>query len=700
LRAATALTRRSVMMLAVLGLPILTSAQTQPSTNDSARTLPRIQVEGAEEPVYTATHVATGTKTDTPLIDVPQTINVVTRELIEDRGATRLRDALETVPSVLPSTGYGGLDSGQVYSRGFFTENVYRDGFRDFAASSPHDLAAFERIEVLKGPGSVLYGSNEPGGVVNYVTKRPSFDPEYSLKLQLGSYNARRVEGDAAGPLGSGDRFAYRLAVAYEDSDSHRDFVELENRLVAPSLTWRVADGTSLTMLLEYLESEYTFERGLTADPEMFALPIGRFLDEPGQNYAKLESKRGVLMLDHALNSQWQLRAAASYLEPEATKLAFYPFSGLLDDRRTFERSYDYDETYSKDWALQAEAVGKFGQGSLRHALLIGAERSYYIYDYWFGPFDLISTIDILEPVYGQVTPPPELFVPTWGSRYGSRTDALYIQDQMDLGEHWKVLAGVRYDRSELFYEDTISGAENFPRQTQKRASPRVGVVFKPRESTALYASYSTSFKPQIFSARPDGEVPKPEIGKQLEIGVKQEWSTVAATAAIFEIRKRNVSTTDPSDPLTLIQTGEQQSRGAELEVQGRVLPQLQLSAGVSFLRAKVSRDEDIPVGDWLVNAPRRQGNVWLKYTPTGERGWYFGGGLLYASEREVNLPNTGVLVPEATRIDAMLGFEADRWSAQLNGRNLTDRKLYDAWSGFVIPQPDRSFSARVAFDW
>jgi iron complex outermembrane receptor protein len=265
-----------------LVLPAVAGAQ-RPE-QESARTLPKIEVAGQDDPAYTALRGTTGTKTDTPLLDVPQTINVVTRELIEERGATRLRDALETVPGVLPSTGYGGLDSGQVYSRGFFTETVYRDGFRDFAFSSPHDLAVFDRIEVLKGPASVLYGSNEPGGAVNFVTKRPSFDPVYSLKLRAGSFDARRIEADATGALGSSERFAYRLIVAYDDSESHRDFVESETRLIAPSLTWRVSDATELTLLLEYLENDYTFERGFIPELEMLALPIERFLDEPGQN--------------------------------------------------------------------------------------------------------------------------------------------------------------------------------------------------------------------------------------------------------------------------------------------------------------------------------------------------------------------------------------------------------------------------------
>jgi iron complex outermembrane receptor protein len=666
---------------------------------EQPKTLPKVSVDAADDPSYAALQSSTGTKTDTPLIDIPQAINVITRELIEDRGATRLRDALETVPGVMLSTGYGGLDSGQVYSRGFFAETVYRDGFRDFAFSSPHDIAVFDRIEVLKGPASVLYGSNEPGGAVNYVTKRPEFDPRHSLKLQAGSYDARRIEGDVTGAFGDSDRFAYRVVMAYEDSDSHRDFKEFENRLIAPSFTWRMTDGTSMTLLLEYLENEYTFERGFTPDPQMLDLPIDRFLDEPGQNYNKIESRRAVLSVDHALNDRWKVRAAASYLEPEAEKLAFYPL-GVRPDGRTLERSYDYDETFSRDWAVQLEAMGTIEAGAFTHTLLVGAERSYYTYDYWFGPFDIVSSIDILEPQYGLITPPAALFVPTWGSRYGARTDAVYVQDQVDLGDRWKLLAGARYDRSELFYEDSINDAQMFPPQTQSRVSPRVGLVFKPTARSSLYSSYSTSFKPQIFYARPDGSVPKPEVGKQIEIGWKQEWDAMAASVAIFEIRKRNVSTTDPSDPLLTIQTGEQRSRGVELEVQGSLTDVLELSGGVAWLDAEVSDDEVIPVGDALANAPKRQASLWLKYTPSGELGWFMGGGLLYASDREATLPNNGVVLPEATRLDMLVGYEADGWSAQLNGRNLTDRKLYDSWGSFFIPQPGRSFHATVSFDW
>jgi iron complex outermembrane receptor protein len=208
-------------------------------------------------------------------------------------------------------------------------------------------------------------------------------------------------------------------------------------------------------------------------------------------------------------------------------------------------------------------------------------------------------------------------------------------------------------------------------------------------------------FKPQIFYADPEGDLPKPEVGKQIEIGWKQEWQNATASAALFEIRKRNVSTEDPNNPARTIQTGEQRSRGVEFEVQGRLLPTLQLSAALALLDAEVTSDETIPEGDGLLNAPTEQANVWLKYTPQGEFGWFLGGGALYTSKREASMPNNGVEIPAGTRLDAVTGYRSSQWKAQLNARNLTDEKLYTAWSsGFVIPQAGRSFSAQVEFSW
>lgn len=666
----------------------------------TARTLPVVRVEASEEAGYAAKDATTATRTDTPLIDVPQAVNVITQEWMEDRGITRLRDAVEMVPGVLPSTGYGGLDSGQVFSRGFFTETTYRDGFRDFSFASPHDPAVFERIEVLKGPASVLYGSNDPGGMVNYVSKRPLFESAYSIKVQGGSYDAKRIEADAGGPLG-GERFAYRVVAAYDDSDSHRDYVSATTKLVAPSFAWQIQDGTLLTVLLEWLDHDYTFERGFTAEEAMFDLPIDRFLEEPGQNFAENDSRRAAIVLEHALTKDWQLRVGANYLQPEARKLDTYPL-GLQADGRTLDRSYDYDETFSRDWALQAEAIGTLHVGEMAHTLLVGVERSYYKYEYWFGSFSYGTSIDILDPVYGQTTPPDDLFtVPAFGSRYGADTWAVYVQDQVALSKRWQLLAGLRYDDAKLFYEDVVTNLENIPEQSQSRVSPRVGAVFKPRESMSLYASYSTSFRPQIFYANESGDLPKPEIGKQVEIGWKQAWQRAVVTAALFEIRKQNVSTSDPGDPTRTIQTGEQRSRGVEFELQGYLTSALQVNAGVALLDAEVTKDEDIPVGDGLQNAPRRQANVWIKYSPQGDLGWFVGGGVLYTGEREASLPNNGVKIPEGTRLDAVAGFRAGSWKTQVNARNLTDEKLYNAWSnGFIIPQPGRSASVQVEFAW
>ena len=209
------------------------SGETKP-----AQTLETVTVTG-ERDAYKTDKAMTATKTDTPLKDIAQTINVVPLQELRDRGVIKITDVFNTVPGAQATTGYGGLGSGHgAILRGFFSNGDYRDGFRDFGFVSPRDIAVFERVEILKGPASVLYGTNDPGGVVNYVSKRPQFTGAREVALSFGSYNARRAEVDLTGPFGEGSAFAYRIVAATDDRDSHRDFVSSKTRVIAPSLTW------------------------------------------------------------------------------------------------------------------------------------------------------------------------------------------------------------------------------------------------------------------------------------------------------------------------------------------------------------------------------------------------------------------------------------------------------------------------------
>lgn len=672
--------------------------------------LPKVRIsadaaETATGPVagYAAKRTVTGTRTDTPIRDVPQTINIVTRDELRDRGVVKITEVFKTVPGVLPGTGYGGLANGYgTFVRGFETSTDYRDGFRDFASVSARDVALFERIEILKGPSSVLYGSNDPGGVINYVSKRPLFESAHEVSVSAGSYNARRIETDLSDPLGESGNASYRLVTIYDERDSHRDYVSSDTRIVAPSLAWKIGEATLVTLLTEFLHYDFTFERGLMTVPEMIDLPRDRFLEEPGLNYAKIDSKRFVLEMDHDLNTAWSLRTALSYLKPTAEKLNFYPM-GMLDER-TLDRSMDYSEEFQRDQAAQVELTGRFATGAIDHVVLTGFEYFRSDFHYTFAPFDLSAPIDIHDPQYGQVTIPPGfLEIVAFGNEYGSRTTAVYVQDQLTLSPQWKAMIGVRYNRARLFNDDLADPTASMDRQTQSKTSPRAGLVYEPTKATALFAGYSSSFNPQIFDVDLNGDLPKPQEGKQLEIGWRESWrdDVLQSTVSVFEIRKQNVTTDDPNsdDPNVNIQVGEQRSRGVEVELRGQMTTGLDVIFAGTWLDTEISRDHTLQEGDAFAGAPDFYSSLWLKYQPQA-RGWFGGGGVFHIGEREANLPNDGVEFPTETRVDALLGYEAGAWRAQMNLRNITDEELYVPYSGLFIPGPGPNGDLTVTFNF
>jgi iron complex outermembrane recepter protein len=653
--------------------------------------LPVVKVTGTAPARPTA--ASTGTRTEAPLADVPQTVNVVPAETLRERGTLRISEVAETVPGVHGGTGYGGMANGYgFYIRGFGSYTNYRDGFRDFSFISPRDVSLFERVEVLKGPASVLYGTNDPGGIVNFISKRPRFDSARELTLTLGSFDARRASVDLTGPLDEARTLAWRLVLTHDERDSHRDFVSSRTQLAAPSLTWQPDPDTSVTLLAETVRQHYTFERGFLAEQEFIDLPRERFLEEPGLNRARARGERYAIDLQRRLNEQWSLRAALSSIKPRIEKLNFYPLA-LQADRRTFDRALDYSVEHSNDQALQVELTGRLAALGLRHTLLAGAEFYRDNFHYTFAPFDVISSIDIYSPVYGQVViPPGTLETIAFGNDYGSRTTSIYLQDQIEFTSRWKATVGARYDHSRLFNDDLVTPDASLRRQTQARVSPRAGVVFQPDPATSLFAGYSTSFKPQIFVVLANGELARPEIGRQFELGWRQQWlgGAIDSTLSVFELRKRNVNTSDPANPLQSIQVGEQRSRGAELELRGQPVRGLDVTLATAWVDARVTRDNTLPVGDRLDSAPRESATLWLKWKPAS-LGWFVGGGVVHVGEREGTLPNNGVKLPAETRLDALLGYDAGRWEAQLNGRNLTDERLYVPYSGLFIPGPGRS---------
>ncbi|PIG94710.1 TonB-dependent siderophore receptor [Gloeocapsopsis sp. IPPAS B-1203] len=355
----------------------------------------QIVVTGQQED-YRVPNASTATRTDTPIRDIPQSIQVIPQQIIEDQGSTTLEDALRSVSGVNPGNNNANVAATQsFFIRGFTQNNLFRNGFST-SATAPIDSAGVEQIEVLRGPASVLFGQVEPGGIINVISKRPLDEPYYSFEGQIGSYEFYRPTLDISGPLTEDGSLLYRLNAAYTNADSFRDFVERETVYVAPVVTYQFSDQTRITLDLEYTYDDRTLDRGLPIiGSQPGEIPRSRFLQEP-DDFRRIENVFTGYEFEHNFSENWRLRNLFRY---QYNEFMTEEISGttVLDDNRTLERGYQYQENRRDQFNLITDVTGNFSTGSINHTLLLGLDLRWETEDYTgqFGPAD---PIDILTP--------------------------------------------------------------------------------------------------------------------------------------------------------------------------------------------------------------------------------------------------------------------------------------------------------------
>ena len=651
--------------------------------DDGATVLSPITVEGQSEsaygPVdgYKASRSATATKTDTPIIDTPASIQVVPRDVIEDQGARRLIDVVRNTSGV-QIHGSNGNRQDIIQIRGFSAYRLARNGFLSvpsYGDAGQLGLANVERVEVLKGPPSVLYGPADPGGLINIVTKKPEAEPQYSVTGRAGSFDFYRGDIDLNQPLTEDGELLARFIASYQNSDSFRDrFIDSERIQIAPSLRWFPTSRTTVDLELEYNEQDQQNDFGLVAvagDP--LALPRERFLGEPGDRI-EADDLRLQATIDHRFNDDWSLRTLARFSDTNQSPTQSYPFGLATDGRTLTRRFYDVHASW-QNYALQANLTGRFETGPLEHQFLFGTDANFTRFESESRSADL-DPIDIFNPVYG-ATPGP--FSDPF--KQDRRIDfyGIYLQDLISIGDHWKLLLGGRFDtaRTQLDY----NSAEVTDKWDQA-FSPRAGLVFQPIDDLSLYASYTTSFLPPLSGASFDGKEFEPEEGEQFEIGVKRDWldGRLATTLAAFQLTRSNVSTPDPQNPTFSIQVGEQRSRGVEFDIAGELVPGWRIIGSLAYLDAEVTKDNTLPVGNQLINAPNWSGSLWTTYAFQDNplRGLEIGGGVFVVGDRKADFANH-VDVDRHARVDLFARYEvSDHISFALNVENLFDKKYVE----------------------
>jgi len=664
----------------------------------------QITVTGQRDDGYNPTQATTATGgIDTPLRDIPQSIQVIPKAVIEDRNALELGDALETAGGVVPRGGRGTSVFGPGFLiRGFpVEETIFRDGI-ETVTLAPRDTNDIERVEILKGPASVLFGQGDPGGIINLVSEQPLVAPAYEIAATVGSYDTYRGDIDLSGPISDDRSLRYRLNLSYENFGSFRDLVDGEGVFISPRITWDIGPNTSLNLYGQYTYNRETIDQGIpfTANGPV-DVPLDRFFGEDFGEFSQEQFTVGY-RFNHRFSEALELRHALEYLQFKPRRFAplldfFDETTGLVDRIEFFAGGR------TQRFFTNAEVIGRFNTGSIRHQVLAGIEYRNTLEQPEFQFSNLFTPIDIANPVR---TPVPFAIDPEFFRDDTVNTVALYVQDQIDLLPNLKVLAGVRYDSVDQFRTTRFVGQprEDFT-QIDQEFSPRAGIVYEPIPAISLYGSYTESFEPPFGTFRnADGSTFEPETGRQFEVGLKADITDqLSLTFAAFDIRKRNVETQDPNDPLLSIQTGEVTSRGLELNLGGEILPGWNITTAYTLLDAFVSKDTTDIEGNQLANVPDNQFSLWSTYEiQTGNlAGLGFGLGLFYLSDRPGDLDNSFTL-PSFFRTDAALFYRRNNWRAQVNFENLFDIDYFSSSDEFQFGNPGAPFTvtARVAVEF
>lgn len=661
-----------------------------------------IVVTGEREEGLNPTNTSTATKTDTPLRDIPQSVQIIPQQLLRDQQITRLEDALRNVPGISQSFSSGPLTYYTI--RGFEVgyTNFLRDGIVDPFVESSQLSSNVERIEVLKGPASVLFGKGTPGGTINVITKRPLREPEYSIDATIGSDDLYRGAVDLSAPLNDSKTILYRLNASYKNAGSFIDFYDSEYINFSPVITIALAERTNLILEGEYVDVSDSYASGLPVIGTVVSNPNGKVsrtgnFGEPSDEIEQQATRFGY-KIEHAFSDNWSLQNSFQYgLRKYQDKLTF---PQTLDaDNRTFNRIYREYELENNTIALVTDVVGKFSTGSIEHQLLFGLDLSSFQN---FSPKYLereAAKIDIFNPVYGKT--PGEITYPEASEEALTNSLGVYLQDQIAFTDNFKLLIGGRFDTYERTYENFTFGTKSSGSETA--FSPRVGIVYQPIPPISLYASYVSSFTPPggtyFFSVDSSIEA---ERGNQYEVGVKADINErLSLTLALYDLTRTNVLTDDPNNPGFSIAVGEQNSQGIELSLTGEILPGWNVFAGYAYMDARVTEDNTFKPGNQLPNTPEHSFNFWTTYQiQEGDlQGLGAGLGFFFEGDRAGDLGNT-YTVPSYFRTDASIFYDKDNFRVALNFKNIFDIEYFGSGLNANRVYYGQPFAVQANISW
>ncbi|PZQ45756.1 MAG: hypothetical protein DI556_22110 [Rhodovulum sulfidophilum] len=656
--------------------------------------LDTLSIDAAADDGLVPLSSAIATKTDTPIERIPQGISVITQESLEQRRPQSLEQAISYAPGVVPSPwGQDGRFS-QFLVRGFDIGpyGTYRDGlpqkvigFSGFVME-PYSL---EGIDVLKGPNAVLYGETDPGGIVNAVTKRPVFEPLRSGFLTYGPFDTTQAGIDVGGPIGEGDKLAWRLTGLYRDGETGLENSHNDRQLIAPALTWRPDDRTELTILTNYQKDKTSPALYLPVAGEDYPLASGEL---PGWVWDRLpdvahfdaEIASAGYLFSHEVSPGLTIRQQTRFARQKTDYRDFY-FNGMASDTEMNYADFTVNETATTA-AIDTQAQVDFVLGGIENTLLLGLDWSRMKADSKNG-YDASYLIPVADPDFDFPMPLPEIYLDGVQTveQYG-----LYAHNQAQVTDRLFASFGLRQTWVENRFDDHLYGDDTS--QDDHKLVWDIGATYELDGGFTPYASYATGFVVNTGSDF-DGDLFQPTEADQYEIGLRWRPETFNAlfSAALYDITKTNVLTTDPENMGFWVQTGEVRHRGVELEADVSLTEGLSAVAGYSYIDAKITSSNDGDEGNRPALVPEHEASLWANYAVQAERfeGLSFGAGVRYVGMSygdSTNLRET----PAHTLVDAALRYARGGVEGAVNVTNLFDKDYHAiCYSGGGCAQGD-----------
>jgi iron complex outermembrane recepter protein len=692
---------------------------TQAAELSSEQTLPKVTVEANADnpyddptwatsphnPDYNRPNAKTATKLDAPIMETPYSVSVVPQQLMADKQAIRLEDALNSVAGVQSSWINGGT-SDVFMVRGFQNTNLYRDGFLMPDALSGGtgslQMANLERVEVLKGPGSMLYGRNEPGGIINLVTKRPLATPYHAIQQQFGSYDLYRTTVDSTGAITADDQLLYRVNLAYENAGSFVDFKKTDDFFIAPSLTWNISDKTQANLDFQFTHYDNRTANGVPPIGNRPApVPINRNVGDPLNNSDVADKYYVGADWSHAFNDNWKLthRFGTQFYD-QVTDFTFYfgkaDENGNLKNIKGFfensgNRGFNNGIVHQQNYYTTLNLTGKFNTAMLEHTALWGFD--YLLIDFQSksapccAAFPEDANFNVFNPNY-QTSVNPLAHTYSSNPSFNQEWYGLYWQDQIKFPFNVYGNVGVRYDNATSTSTPPTGG--EIAQSDDDHVSPRGGLLWRPIEWLSLYGNYSENFgvSNNIFSSPQQQNLP-PQLANQWELGAKTNFfdGRLTASFAYFDLTKTNMPVAHPTIPNLQIPSGKRETRGYEFEVAGEILPGWRAAAAYTLLdyaQILVGYNGGVAddTGHRMYNTPRHYGSFWNTYEfqNAALSGLKIGGGIVAASQSQGTDGNTFQL-PGYVTMNLMASYGMDvgktKVSLQLNANNLLDKTYY-----------------------